>query len=60
MIISLSFISKDLFYESLFIIQYTLGNKIIATTLANICAIKYGFIDEKFAKTVCQVFEIKL
>ena len=50
---------KDLFCESFFTIQYTLGNKIRATTLANTYAIGYGFIDEKFAETVCQVLEIE-
>ena len=50
---------KDLFCKNSFIIQYTLGNKIIATTLANTCATKYDFIDKKFVKTICQVFEIK-
>ena len=48
---------KNLFCESPFIIQYTLGNKIKATTLANICATGYDFIDEE---TVCQALEIKL
>ena len=32
----------------------------MATTLANICATSYGFIDEEFAKTVCQNLEIEL
>ena len=50
---------KDLFYESLFIIQCILGNKIIAITLANTCATGYSFIDEKFAEKVCQILEIK-
>ena len=31
----------------------------MAIILANICAIGYGFINEKFAKTVCQVLEIE-
>ena len=30
-----------------------------AITLANTCATGYGFIDEKFAETVCQALEIK-
>ena len=50
---------KDLFCESSFIIQGTLGNKLIATTLANTCATGYGFIDKEFAETVCQILEIK-
>ena len=52
--------SKDLFCESPFTIQCTLGNKIRATTLADTCATRYGFIDEKFVETVCQVLEIEL
>lgn len=27
--------------------------------LANICTIKYYFIDKKFVKKICQVLEIK-
>ena len=50
---------KDLFCESLFTIQCILENKIRATTLADTCAIGYGFIDEEFAETVCQVLEIE-
>ena len=50
---------KDLFYESPFIIQCTLGKRIMATILANTCATRYGFIDKKFAKIVCQVLEIE-
>ena len=50
---------KNLFCESLFTIQCTLGNKIRATTLADTCATGYGFIDEEFAETVCQVLEIE-
>ena len=50
---------KNLFCESPFIIQCTLGNKIMAITLANICATGYGYIDEEFAETVCQVLKIK-
>ena len=50
---------KDLFCESLFIIQCTLEKKIRATTLADTCATRYGFIDEEFAETVCQVLEIE-
>ncbi len=51
--------SKDLFCESSFTIQYTLGNNITATILADTCATGYAFIDEKFAETVCQVLEIE-
>ena len=50
---------KDLFCESPFIIQCTLGNKIRAITLDDICATRYSFIDEEFAKTICQVLEIE-
>ena len=31
----------------------------MTTRLANTCATRYGFINEKFAEIVCQVFEIK-
>ena len=31
----------------------------MATVLANTYTTKYGFVDEKFAKIICQVFEIK-
>ncbi len=51
---------KDLFCESLFIVQCILGNKINAITLINTCATRYGFIDEKFAEIVCQTLEIEL
>ncbi len=50
---------KDLFSESPFTIQCTLGNKIKATTLADTCATGYSFIDEEFVETVCQVLEIE-
>ena len=32
----------------------------MATTLANICAIGYDFIDEEFMETVCQILEMEL
>ena len=50
---------KDLFCKSPFTIQYTIENTIKATILADICATGYGFINEKFARTVCQVLEIE-
>ena len=50
---------KDLFYESLFTIQYILEKKIIATTLANTYATRYDFIGEKFIETVCHILEMK-
>ena len=31
----------------------------MATTLADICATRYGFIDEEFTETVCQDLEIE-
>ena len=49
---------KDLLYKSPFIIQYTVGNKIMATILANIYAISYSFIDKKFVETVCKFLKI--
>ena len=50
---------KNLFYNCSFIIQYILGNKIKAITLVDIYTIKFGFIDEKVAKIICQRVEIK-
>ena len=50
---------KDLFYKSPFTIQYILGNKIMATILANTYVTGYGFIDKKFAEIVCQILEIE-
>ena len=40
--------------------QCILENKIRDTTLVDTCATGYGFINEKFAETVCQVLEIEL
>ena len=51
---------KNLFYESLFIIPYTLEISVKVILLANTFAIRYGFINEKFVEKVCQVFETKL
>lgn len=31
----------------------------MATILADICIIKYGFINKKFTNIVCDIFEIK-
>ena len=50
---------EDLFCKSSLTIQYTLGNKIKATTLVDICATGFGFIDEKFAKIICKKLEIQ-
>lgn len=50
---------KHFFGESSFTIQYTLKNKIKFILLANTYASRYSFIDEKFMKKICQVFEIK-
>ena len=50
---------KDLFCESFFTVQCTLGNKINATTLVDTYATRYGFIDEKFAEIVYQTLEIE-
>lgn len=57
--ISSSSIQKDLIYESSFTIQCILENKIMAIILADICAIRYSFIDEGLAEIVCQVLEIE-
>lgn len=59
-IIFSSFISKNLFYKSFFIIQYRLKNKLIVTLLADIYITEYSLIHKKSAKIVCQILEIKL
>lgn len=51
---------KNLLCKSFFIIQCILRNKIIFIIFAHICANKYDFMNEKFAKKVCQILEIKL
>lgn len=51
---------NDLFYESSFIIKFILRNNIKFILLTNTYTIRYGFINDKFAEKVCQVFEIKL
>ena len=51
---------KNFFCERPFTIQCIPENKIRATILAHTYATGYGFIDEEFAKTVCQVLEIEL
>ena len=43
---------KDLFCESPFTKEYTLGNKIMAIILTNTCVIRYNFIDKELAETV--------
>ncbi len=50
---------KDLFCESPFTVQCILGNKINIIILVDTCAIRYGFIDEKFVEMVCQTLEIE-
>ena len=50
---------ENLFCESFFIIWYTVGNKIKAITLVDICAIGFGSIDEKLAKTFYHILEIQ-
>ncbi len=50
---------KNLFCESFFTIYCILGNIIKGKILADICITEYGFMNEKFAETVCQVLEIE-
>lgn len=50
---------EHLFCESFFFVQCTLGNKINTITLFYTCAIECGFIDEKFAESVCKMLEIE-
>ena len=58
--VSLLFMPEDLFCKSFLTIQCTLGNKIKATILINICAIEFNFIDKKFAEIVYKRLEIQL
>lgn len=58
--IFLSFILKDLFYKSLYTIQYIIRNKIINRTLVNTYTTRYSFIIKKFIEKVFQVLGIKL
>lgn len=51
--------SKDLFCESFLIIQHTLGNKIKAISLVDICATRFGFINEKFVEMIYKRLEIQ-
>ena len=49
---------EDFFCEGLFTIQCIKENIIKPTTLVDIYATGFGFIDEKFAGNVCKRFEI--
>ena len=49
---------EDLFCESPLTIQCILGNKIKAIILVDIYATGFGFIDEKFAETICYILKI--
>ena len=51
---------EDLFCKSLLTIQYTLSNKIKATTLIDIYTIRFSFINEKFAEIIYEKLEIQL
>lgn len=57
--ISLLFLPEDLFYENLLIIQCILGNNINATTLIDTYAIRFNFINEKFARIIYKELEIQ-
>ena len=50
---------KHLFCKIFLTIQYILDNKIKAIILVNTCAARYNFIEEKFAKIVCERLEIQ-
>lgn len=49
----------SLFYKSFLIIQYILGDKIKTTILFNLSITRFRLIKKKFAKIVCQSFEIQ-
>lgn len=57
--ISLLFLPEDLFCKNLFIILCILDNNINATTLIDIGAIGFDFIDEKFARIIYKKLEIQ-
>lgn len=52
--------SKNLFYKSLFTIQYTLGNIIKIIILVNTYIIGFTFIDKKFPEIIYNSFEPNL
>lgn len=56
----LLFMSRNLFYKSLFIIQYTLGNIIKIITLVNTYIIGFAFIDKKFPEIIYKSFKPNL
>ena len=58
-LVFLLFLLENLFCESFLIIRCTLDYKINETILVDIYATKFGFIDKKFAKIICQIFEIE-
>lgn len=53
MFISSSFMIEDLFSKSFLTVQCIRGNIINTLIFVDTCAIKYSFIDEKFADVVC-------
>lgn len=55
----LLFISKNLFFESFFTIQYILNNNINTKIFADIYIARYDFNNEKFVKIICQMFQIE-
>lgn len=58
--VSLLFMLKNLFYESFLTIKYILGYKIKVKILVNILVTGFSFINEKFAKIICEKLEIQL
>lgn len=50
---------EDLFCNSFFTVKCILKNKINEITLINICAIRYGFINEKVVKIIYQTPEME-
>lgn len=51
---------KNLFYKSLFIIEYILKSKITAIILVNTYTDSYDFIDKEYIEKICRVFKNKL
>lgn len=59
LIISTSFIPKDFFYKSLFILYCILKYKIQTILLANNYIIEYDILDKGFVNIVCKILEIE-
>jgi hypothetical protein len=50
---------NDLFDETLMLINCVLKDKIFTITMINIDVIKYAFVDESIAQSLCEALKIK-